>query len=597
MVQRVVDHRNCDILIWKDNVSKNKKDDKKGAEPPSLFDNLDLFAPVAPQEKEDVPASEDVRSPKDGKAKAAVSVNPVTSAVPSPHNVPVAPNGLTGHGPMRELFDFNFRQYSAYVICDRAIPAVEDGFKPVQRRIMHSLWEKDDGKYTKVANIVGHAMQYHPHGDASIGDAIVVLANKLWGEGNGYLIDGQGNFGSIYTGMPHAATRYIECQLTDLARKEVFNKKTTEFVPNYDGRKEEPVYLPAKIPLLLMLGADGIAVGLSTSILPHNFIELLEAEINLIQKKPVDMSGVHWNYEGAFTFDGEEKCVELAGLPDTVTVTYTNNKATNFGDYEAMAVVEAKDPANYEAPAPVSGCWWHIDKGRYDMSEVHWDYEDEFVYDGEEKTVELVGLPDGVKVETYVGNKGVDAGGYIAEAKLIYRHKENYEVPSVPELRWRIAKKKLDLSEIKWSCDEGTTFVYDDKAKEVRLEGVPEDFEVVYTDNCKANAGTYTAKAKLIYDIRNCEAPEIPDLKWSIQKSSFDTSAVRWDYDGPFEYDGTEKHITLKGVPWQIAVRYRDNRATAPGKYTAKAYLTYDSDNYEAPEIETTIDWEITEKE
>ena len=198
-------------------------------------------------------------------------------------------NGLTGSGPMRELYDYNFRQYSAYVICSRAIPAVEDGLKPVQRRIMHSLWEKDDGRYTKVANIVGHTMQYHPHGDASIGDAICVLANKLWGEGKGYLVDGQGNYGSLLTGMPHAATRYIECRLTDLARKEVFNKKTTAFVPNYDGRKEEPVYLPAKIPLLLMLGADGIAVGLSTSILPHNFIELLEAEIALLQKKPFEL--------------------------------------------------------------------------------------------------------------------------------------------------------------------------------------------------------------------------------------------------------------------------------------------------------------------
>ena len=196
---------------------------------------------------------------------------------------------LTGQGPMRELYDYNFRQYSAYVICDRAIPAVEDGLKPVQRRIMHSLWEKDDGRYTKVANIVGHAMQYHPHGDASIGDAICVLANKLWGEGKGYLIDGQGNYGSLLTGMPHAATRYIECRLTELARKEVFNPKTTEFVPNYDGRKEEPVYLPAKIPLLLMLGADGIAVGLSTAILPHNFIELLEAEIAVLQKKPFEL--------------------------------------------------------------------------------------------------------------------------------------------------------------------------------------------------------------------------------------------------------------------------------------------------------------------
>lgn len=234
---------------------------EKDNQPPSLFDNLDMFAPTPARE-----VAGDVVAP-----------------------VAALPKGLTGTGPMRELFDYNFRQYSAYVICSRAIPAIEDGLKPVQRRILHSLWEKDDGRYTKVANIVGHAMQYHPHGDASIGDAIVVLANKLWGEGRGYLIDGQGNYGSLYTGLPHAATRYIECRLTDLARKEVFNEKTTKFVPNYDGRKEEPVYLPAKIPLLLMMGADGIAVGLSTAILPHNFIELLEAEICLIQKKPFEL--------------------------------------------------------------------------------------------------------------------------------------------------------------------------------------------------------------------------------------------------------------------------------------------------------------------
>ena len=250
-------------------MSKNK-----GTEPPSLFDNLDLFAQAA--EGEAVQAEPTQEKPAEE-----------NSAGSSPAETSL--KGLTGRGPMRDLYDFNFRQYSAYVICSRAIPAIEDGLKPVQRRIMHSLWEKDDGKYTKVANIVGHAMQYHPHGDASIGDAIVVLANKLWGEGRGYLIDGQGNYGSLYTGMPHAATRYIECRLTELARKEIFNKKTTEFVPNYDGRKEEPVYLPAKIPLLLMLGADGIAVGLSTAILPHNFIELLEAEIAIIQKKPFEL--------------------------------------------------------------------------------------------------------------------------------------------------------------------------------------------------------------------------------------------------------------------------------------------------------------------
>ena len=257
------------------------KNDKK-SQPPSLFDNLELFAakPVAEAsspraEEKDETRGED--APREKKAAAKEPAKPVMTP---------GMKGLTGTGPMQELFDFNFRQYSAYVICSRAIPALEDGLKPVQRRIMHSLWEKDDGRYTKVANIVGHAMQYHPHGDASIGDALCVLANKLWGKGLGYLIDGQGNYGSLLTGMPNAATRYIECRLTELARKEVFNKKTTTYVPNYDGRKEEPVYLPSKLPLLLMLGADGIAVGLSTSILPHNFIELLEAEIAILQKKP-----------------------------------------------------------------------------------------------------------------------------------------------------------------------------------------------------------------------------------------------------------------------------------------------------------------------
>ena len=225
-------------------MAKNEKENL----PPSLFDNLDLFAPT-PQAS---PAKDEVASAKGGKQKAEAKAEAVV-ARPKP--------GLTGHGPMRDLYDFNFRQYSAYVICSRAIPAVEDGLKPVQRRIMHALYEQDDGRYTKVANIVGQTMQYHPHGDASIGDAIVVLANKLWGKGKGYLIDGQGNFGSLLTGMPHAAVRYIECRLTELA----------------------------KVPLLLMMGADGIAVGLSTAILPHNFIELLEAEICLIQKKPFQL--------------------------------------------------------------------------------------------------------------------------------------------------------------------------------------------------------------------------------------------------------------------------------------------------------------------
>ena len=181
--------------------------------------------------------------------------------------------------PLKDLINENFIQYASYVIRDRAIPQLEDGLKPVQRRILHALYEKDDGRFNKVANIVGHCMQYHPHGDASIEDALVNLVNRS------YLIEGQGNFGNIFTGDPPAASRYIECRLTDLARNELFNPKLTEYVPSYDGRNQEPVILPSKLPLILMLGSEGIAVGLSTRILPHNFVELLKAQIAVLQNK------------------------------------------------------------------------------------------------------------------------------------------------------------------------------------------------------------------------------------------------------------------------------------------------------------------------
>lgn len=176
--------------------------------------------------------------------------------------------------------DRGFLDYASYVIRDRAIPNLADGLKPVQRRILWALHEKDDGRFIKVANVVGHTMQYHPHGDASIGDALVVLANKR------YLIEGQGNFGNIFTGDPPAAARYIECRLTELARTELFNDEITEFVPSYDGRNKEPVSLPCKLPVTLMLGTEGIAVGLAARILPHNFPELLEAQIAILKQQP-----------------------------------------------------------------------------------------------------------------------------------------------------------------------------------------------------------------------------------------------------------------------------------------------------------------------
>ena len=181
--------------------------------------------------------------------------------------------------PLHRRVDASFLQYASYVIRDRAIPNLADGLKPVQRRILWSLHEKDDGRFIKVATISGHCAQYHPHGEAAISDALVVLVNKR------YLIEGQGNFGNIFTGDPPAAPRYIECRLTELARTEIFNDDLTEFVPSYDGRNQEPVALPSKLPLLLMLGTEGIAVGMSCKILPHNFPELLQAQIAILKKQ------------------------------------------------------------------------------------------------------------------------------------------------------------------------------------------------------------------------------------------------------------------------------------------------------------------------
>ena len=246
---------------------KGKRPDSAN-EPPSLFDDLSLFEDARMGA---APASEDADQPVQEGGEAPVLTAAERQAAAAAHG---------GVGPLRDLMDVNFLQFASYTICNRAIPTVEDGLKPVQRRIMHSLWEKDDGRFIKVANVVGHTMQYHPHGDASIGDAIVNLVNKR------YLIEGQGNYGNIFTGDPAAASRYIECRLTELARNELFNPKLTAFIPSYDGRNKEPVLLPCKLPLLLMLGADGIAVGLSTAVLPHNFIELLDAQICIIQKKP-----------------------------------------------------------------------------------------------------------------------------------------------------------------------------------------------------------------------------------------------------------------------------------------------------------------------
>ena len=176
-----------------------------------------------------------------------------------------------------------FLDYASYVILERAVPHIMDGLKPVQRRILHSMRRMEDGRYNKVANIVGHTMQFHPHGDASIGDALVQLGQK------DLLIDCQGNWGNILTGDSAAAPRYIEARLSKFALDVVFNPKTTEWKLSYDGRNREPVTLPVKFPLLLAQGVEGIAVGLSSKILPHNFNELCEAAISYLHEEPFQL--------------------------------------------------------------------------------------------------------------------------------------------------------------------------------------------------------------------------------------------------------------------------------------------------------------------
>ncbi|HNS11718.1 MAG TPA: DNA gyrase/topoisomerase IV subunit A [Bacteroidia bacterium] len=192
-----------------------------------------------------------------------------------------AENSTVPH--VQGMYENWFLDYASYVILERAVPHVNDGLKPVQRRILHSMWDMEDGRYNKVANIIGHSMKYHPHGDASIGDALVQLGQK------DLLIDMQGNWGNIYTGDSAAASRYIEARLSKFALDVVFNPKTTDWQLSYDGRNKEPITLPVKFPLLLAQGVEGIAVGLACKILPHNFIELIEASIDTLRGKKVNL--------------------------------------------------------------------------------------------------------------------------------------------------------------------------------------------------------------------------------------------------------------------------------------------------------------------
>jgi topoisomerase-4 subunit A len=254
-------------------------------------------------------------------------------------------------GTLHQLFDKNFLEYTSYVIRERAIPTIDDGLKPVQRRILQTLFNMEDGRFHKVANVVGGTMKLHPHGDQSIFAALVNLSNK------GFLITQQGNFGNIFTGDRASAARYIECRLSPLAKEVLFNKDLTEFAESYDGRMLEPVTLPAKIPLLLLQGAEGIAVGMATKVMPHNFCELLEAQKKLLlgdevvlypdfpQKGFVDITG----YEDgngkircrARIEEQNEKTILIKEIPYTTTtqsLTDSVEKAAKAGKIKIVSI-------------------------------------------------------------------------------------------------------------------------------------------------------------------------------------------------------------------------------------------------------------------
>lgn len=248
-----------------------------------------------------------------------------------------------------------FLEYASYVILERAVPALEDGLKPVQRRILHSMKEMDDGRFNKVANIIGQSMQYHPHGDASIGDALVNLGQK------DLLIETQGNWGDVRTGDSAAASRYIEARLSKFALEVAFNAKTTEWQLSYDGRKNEPVNLPMKFPLLLAQGADGIAVGLSTKILPHNFCELIDASIKYLRGRKfelypdfqtggmIDVSGYNEGKRGgkvrvrAHVEELDKKTLVIKDVPYGVTTTQLMESITKANDQGKIKIKKVTD--------------------------------------------------------------------------------------------------------------------------------------------------------------------------------------------------------------------------------------------------------------
>ena len=331
-----------------------------------------------------------------------------------------------------------------------------------------------------------------------------------------------------------------------------------------------------------------------------------------ISKAEIDITDVMWASSGELVYDGTLKVVGLTGLSDDITVEYENNVATDAGTYHASAVLSTQN-MNYTAPE-IEGCTWTIAKAVPDVSGIAWNYVFEYTYDGYEKTVELMNLPEGMSAE-YKGNHAIEAGEYTAEATLIMADPLNYEAPKLAPFTWKIAKRDYDMSRAVWQgADEG--FVYDGSVKEVTLTGLEEGLKPIYQGNSAEDAGIYTATARFLYDENNYNPPQELSCTWQIRKAPLDTSQVSWTYDGPFRANGRMHTVTLKidgpeqgfvgkmfnrnrdvnyqGLPEGTTVRYEGNSAKAAGVYEAKAYLTIpEQPNHEVTEP-ICLTWEIS---
>jgi len=300
-----------------------------------------------------------------------------------------------------------------------------------------------------------------------------------------------------------------------------------------------------------------------------------------------DMSGVMWDYATPFTYDGTEKTVQLVGLPDGLTPIYSGNTATEPGSYYASVYFESDSP--YFNPPYVEPIWWDIYPGVYDMSGVQWNYTEPFRYDGTEKTVQLIGLPDGL-IAHYSGNTATEPGEYYASVTFEYDASHFTEPEPVDGIWWKITGRCYDMSGVQW--DYVTPFTYDGTEKTVQLTGLPVGVTPIYSGNTATEPGEYYATVTFEYDAENYLEPQMEGIAWQIDRATFDMSAVMWDYTGPFVYDGTEKTVQLIGLPVGVTPLYSGNTATEPGVYTATASFQYDEVHYNAPTVQP-LDWEI----